>query len=433
MLLLLALVLALSGAAESSTSAGVASDSLAVTGPAVHPPRDYLAEMRAGFTPENRAYWTTRVALTFIEPAAAFLVGALVLFTGLAAKMRDVAARLSHSRWLQLLVVLTLFILVTLVLTFPLSWYAEFAIEHQYGLSTQSFGAWLADFLKEALVGIVFLGVVPVVALGYVAIRRSPRRWWLLCAIATLPLTVGAVLIQPLVVDPLFNEFRPLRDQRLKARILELAERAEIPGRNVYEVDKSKQTRTYNAYVNGFGVSQRIVLWDTMLLGMEEDEILFVMGHEMGHYKLAHIWKGIVASAIGSFAFMWLVAVAGRWAVRRFGERWRFHELHDPASLPLLLTLISLMAFLSQPISNGVSRAIETEADVYALEITRDNDAGARTYLKLAAQNKSNPEPPGWIRFALYSHPTLSERVHRALSYHPWSEGKPNRVYKPAS
>jgi Zn-dependent protease with chaperone function len=242
---------------------------------------------------------------------------------------------------------------------------------------------------------------------------------------------VGAVVIQPLVVDPLFNRFEPLRDQHLKARILALAERAGIPGRNVYQVDKSRQTKTFNAYVNGFGVSQRIVLWDTTLQGMEEDEILFVMAHEMGHYKLAHIWKGILESTIGGFAFFWIVAIVARAGVRRFGNAWRFQRLDDPASLPWLLTLISLVAFLSQPIVNGFSRAVESEADVYALEITHDNDAGARTYLKLAAQNKSNPEPPVWIRFTLYSHPTLAERVRLALTYHPWSEGKPNKLYRP--
>jgi len=428
-LIVFGFLLALSGTPDSLTSAAAPSDSVAVHGVAPAP-RDYLAEMRANFTPENRAYWQKRVALAFIEPLVAILVGALVLFTGLAARMRDVAARLARSSWLQLLIVLTLFTLVTMVLTFPLSWYSDYALEHHYGLSSQSFGGWLGDFLKEALVGVFFLGVVPIVALAYSAIRKR-RRWWLWMAIATLPLSVGAVLIQPLVVDPLFNQFKPLHDQHLKARILALAERAGIPGRNVYEVDKSKQTRTYNAYVNGFGVSQRIVLWDTLLQGMKEDEILFVMAHEMGHYKLAHIWKGILASTIGGFLFFWLLFVVSRWAVRRYGNAWGFHELHDPASLPLMLTLISLLVFVSEPISNGVSRAIENEADVFALEITHDNDAGARTYLELASQNKSNPEPPGWIRFVLYSHPTLSERVHRALSYHPWLEGKPNRFYRP--
>ena len=441
MLLALALAATIAGTTAAPDSLAVppdsafvdstmSADSATVAIEEAPPLRDYLAEMRANFTPETRTYWGTRVALAFIQPLAAILVGLLVLFSGLAAKLRDIAVVLGRSRWVQLLVVLTLFTLVMVVLTFPLSWYGDYALEHQYGLSDQSLGSWLADQFKGALVGIVFLGVVPILWLAYRAIERSRGRWWLRLALGTLPVSIAAVLIQPLVVDPMFNKFTPLRDQHLKARIVDLAERAGIPGRKVYEVDKSQQTKTYNAYVNGFGVSQRIVLWDTMLKGMEEDEILYVMGHEMGHYTLGHIWKGIVVTAVASFAFFWVVALLARWAVARFGGQWGFHELHDPASLPLLMTLISLVAFLSQPLVNGYSRSIETQADVFGLEITRDNDAAARAFLKLASQNRSNPEPPTWIRLALYSHPTQAERLRLALSYRPWEEGKANRLYR---
>jgi Zn-dependent protease with chaperone function len=386
--------------------------------------------MRANFTPESRAYWGTRVALSFIQPLAAMLIGALVLFSGLAAKLRDIAVVLGRSRWVQLLVVLVLFTVVMMVLTFPLAWYGDYALEHQYGLSSQSLGAWVLDLLKATLVDLAFLGVLPILALAYRVIEKRPRRWWLWIALGTLPLTVASVLLQPLVVDPLFNKFTRLHDPHLEARIVALAERAGIPGRRVYEVDKSQQTKAYNAYVNGFGVSQRIVLWDTMLQGMKEDEILFVMGHEMGHYKLGHIWKGIAASAVAGFAFFGVVALIAGAAVRRFGATWGFHELHDPASLPLLMTVITLVLFLSDPLVNGYTRIVESQADVFALEITRDNDAGARTFLKLASQNRSNPEPPAWIRLMLYSHPTLSDRLRLALTYRPWAEGKPNRYFR---
>src|SRR5262245_30174757 len=431
MLLTLALAAALVAPPSHPESLGVALDTLRADSAAVvvaePPTRDYIAEMRDNFTPENRAYWGTRVALAFLSPLAAMLIGLLVLFSGLAAKLRDIGTVLGRVRWVQLLVVLTLYTFVTMVLMFPLAWYSGYALEHQYGLSNQSFASWLGDELKETIVGIVFLGVLPIVALAYHAIARSPKRWWLWLGVGTLPVVVFAVLIQPIFVDPLFNKFTPLRDQQLKAQILELAQRADIPGRKVYEVDKSQQTKTYNAYVNGFGVSQRIVLWDTILKGMDSDEILYVMGHEMGHYKLGHIWKGILVTTAGSFAFFWVVFVIAGWALRRFGRQWGFHELHDPASLPLLMTVISLVTFLSEAIANGYSRSIETQADVFGLEVTHDNDAAARAFLKLGAQNKSNPEPPTWIRFVLYSHPTVAERVRLAITYRPWAEGKPNR------
>jgi Zn-dependent protease with chaperone function len=407
-------------------SAAVAIDSTAIATP---PPRDYVAEARANFTPENRAYSGTRTVLGFVAPLYGLLMALLILFSGLAAKMRDIAHDLGQRLYVRVLVFLTLFTLVDFVLGFPLTWYQGFALEHQYRLSTQSFGGWIADQGKSAMVGIVFFGIVPILWLAYRALRRWPRGWWLAMSIGTLPLIVAGALIQPLVIDPLYNEFTPLRDRRLEARILELAARAEIPGRNVYEVDKSAQTVKYNAYVNGFGASQRIVLWDTTLKGMQEDEILFVMGHEMGHYKLGHIWKGIAAYSLLSVLLFFLAARLTGWAVRRFGPRWGFTELSDVASMPLLSAAISLLTLFAQPAINGYTRRVEHEADVFALEVTRDNDAGARAFLKLGSQNRSDPEPPSWITFFQYTHPPLMRRIRFALEYRPWERGRPNQYF----
>jgi STE24 endopeptidase len=183
--------------------------------------------------------------------------------------------------------------------------------------------------------------------------------------------------------------------------------------------------------VTGFGTSQRIVLWDTTLKGMKEDEILFVMGHEMGHYKLAHIWKGIVRYSLLSVGLLFFAWATMTWAVRRFGGRWGFSELHDIASMPLLLAALTVATFIAEPASNSYSRRVEHEADIFALEVTRMNDAGARAYIKLAAQNRSNPEPPFLIKVFQYSHPPLIERIRFALSFKPWEEGKPNQLYRP--
>ena len=409
-----------------------AADRAALSAPAAAAPasRDYRAEMRANFTPENRAYSNLKVALAFLAPVYAALVSLLVLFSGLSAAMRDIAHAMGRRRWVRILVYLVLYTVVASIATFPVVWYDGFVIEHRFGLSNQPFGGWFGDQAKELMLSLFFLGVLPILWLAYTAISRSPRRWWLWVGLATLPIIVGGALIEPLVVDPLFNKFTRLQNPRLEARILDLAARAGIPGRNVYEVDKSAQTNKYNAYVNGFGVSQRIVLWDTTLRGMNEDEILFVTGHEIGHYALRHVWKGIAFTWLASLVVLWLTALLGERAVRRFGERWGFDRLEDVASLPLLALLFSLMAFLAQPAVNGFSRRSESEADVYGLEITRDNDAAARAFLKLGSQNKSNPEPPAFVRLLMYSHPTLADRVRLALSYRPWAEGKPNRFYR---
>ncbi len=422
------LALGTSSAALAQSPADSTAADRALTAPA--PPPDHLAEVRANFTPENRKYASTRVALSFIEPLYGLLAGLLILFSGLSARMRDVAHAIGKSRYVRVFVYLALYSVAGFVLTFPLEWYQGFALEHQYSLSNETFLAWFLDALKSMALSLAFLGLVPVVSLAYAAIEKSPKRWWLWLSAGALPVVVAGTLLQPLVFDPAFNKFTPLRDQQLKTKIIALAERAGIPGRNVYEVDKSAQTRKYNAYVNGFGVSQRIVLWDTTLKGMRQDEILFVMGHEMGHYVLGHIWKGTAFTVGLNFALFLFSFVAMRWCVARFGERWEFHELYDVASMPLLALTIGIASFVAQPFSNSFSRTIEHEADVFGLEITHTNDAGARAFIKLGSQNKSNPEPGALVKTLLYTHPPLIERIRFALEYHPWSEGKPNRMYR---
>ena len=391
--------------------------------------RDYIAEARANFTPRNRAYAGTRVALGFAAPLYALLVTILILFSGLAAKMRDLARDLGGRLYVRVLAFLLLYTLADFVLRFPLIWYEGFALEHQYGLSTHGFGGWLADEGKQLMVDIVLFGVVPILWVVYRALQRWPRSWWLPMALGAMPLLVVGTLIQPLVIDPLYNKFTPLQNAGLKAHILELAARAEIPGRAVYQVDRSAQTVKYNAYVNGFGASQRIVLWDTTLKGMSEDEILFVVGHEMGHYRLRHIWKGIVAYSLLSVVLFFLTARLTGWALRRFGPHWDIAEPGDVASMPLLAAVLALLTLIAQPAVNAYERGIEREADLFAIELTRDNDAGARAFLKLGSQNRSDPEPPPFVTFFEYTHPPLMERIRLALDYRPWEQGKANRYF----
>ena len=425
----------LAASPESATtmaaSAGAVSAASAVGGATPEPaaPRDYIAEVRANFTPENRGYATRRVTLALIEPLYGALAALLLLFSGLSARIRDVAHRAGKGRYLRVLVYLTLYSLVAWAITFPFSWLQGFALEHQYHLSNQNFGQWFVDELKGLGLSVIFLGIVPIAALSYWGIAKSPRRWWLWLAIGSFPVTVMAVLIQPLVIDPAFNKFTPLHDKQLESKILALAEKAGIPGRKVFEVNKSAQTKKLNAYVSGFGASQRIVLWDTTLKDMKEDEILFVMGHEMGHYVLHHIWKGILMTVVLSTLFFYLSYVFTGWALARFGARWGFTELSDVASMPLIVGTIGLISFIAQPMTNSFTRAIEHEADQFGLEVTQLNDAGARAFIKLGAGNKSNPEPNPLIKAFVYTHPPLVERIRYALEYHPWTEGKPNAKF----
>ena len=172
-----------------------------------------------------------------------------------------------------------------------------------------------------------------------------------------------------------------------------------------------------------------MVLWDTTLKGMDTDEILFVTAHELGHYRLNHVWEGIVFACLLAFVAFFVASLVVRWAIRRFGEGWDIAELHDVATMPLFGIVFVLLMVLVQPATMAFSRAVEHEADGFALEMTHANDAGARAFLKLGSQNRSNPEPSPFVRAMLYDHPPLAERIRFALDYRPWEARRPNRWY----
>ena len=409
-------------------SAAAAPEDSAIVRPA---PRDYLAEARAAFTPENRAYQRQRVAIAIVSPLVGIAVGLLLLFTGVAQRLRDLANARARGRWARVLVFFTLYSLVMAVVLLPLDWYSGWALEHRFSLSNQTLGAWALDQAKALGFQIVAIGVLPLLALAWWIVETQPRRWWLWLSLGVLPVATASVLLAPLVFDPLFNKFTPLHDVELRHDILALAARADIPARNVYEVDMSTKTKKVNAYVSGFGASQRIVIWDTTLKQMSRDEILFVTGHEMGHYVLHHIWKGLGWATLGSFAVLWLTAWFTNALLSAFGERWGVRSAGDLAAMPLVFAMLAWVNWLGAPVSNAISRDIEHEADVFSLELTHDNDAGARSFLKLAEGNRSDPEPAGWVRFLLYDHPALGERIRFALTYKPWEHGEKNRAYHP--
>jgi Zn-dependent protease with chaperone function len=239
-----------------------------------------------------------------------------------------------------------------------------------------------------------------------VAMQRI-RRWWLPLWLGSIPAIVLLVIIAPVLLDPIFNRFEPLRDQDLKEELLDLASRAGIEGGRVFQVDKSKQTTTMNAYVTGIGPTKRIVMWDTLLQKMTREEVVSVMGHEMGHYVLHHVWKGVALAVAGVLAAL-LVAHAV-YARARIDAR-------DMATFPWLLVILTVLLFLGSPVAAGFSRHLEHEADVFALDLTGLGVPMATAFVKLAEDTKINPDPHPVIEFWRYSHPSLKKRVEFALS-----------------
>jgi STE24 endopeptidase len=347
----------------------------------------------------------------------------LFLFTGFSARLRNVARRIGNRWFFVIGVYFALFSVITWLIDLPLSYYAGFVREHAYGLSNQTFGKWFGDQVKGLLIGIV-MGVL-FLWVPYLLLKKSPQRWWLYSGLLAIPFLFLLILVQPIWLDPLFNDFGPMKDKALEQKILSLAERAGIEGGRVFEVNKSADTKMLNAYVTGFGNTKRIVLWDTTIAKLSEPELLFVMGHEMGHYVLGHVWKLIFFFAAVILLTLYLIHRTAAWLLAKYGQRFGFTELSDIASLPLVILLFTLYLFIVSPLVLTFTRSIEHESDQFGLEITQNNRAAATAFVKLQEENLGVPRPHWLYKLWRQSHPTLGERIDYCNSYRPWEKGQP--------
>ncbi|HOF88906.1 MAG TPA: M48 family metallopeptidase [Armatimonadota bacterium] len=336
------------------------------------------------------------------------LLGGFLLLGG--ARWLGKLAALFDGRWpLAAVVVVGLVTVVMALLTLPLDYYSGFIVPHKYGLSNQTPAAWLRDYLVGGAAGLVI--TLPLALLFYGLLRIAPGSWWAWLALAAAPITIVLVVIQPVFIAPLFNTFTPLRDDALRREILAMAHAQGIQARDVFQVDASRQSDAANAYVNGFGPTHRIVLYDTLLRDFTPAEIKFVMAHEMGHYVLGHIVRGIVLAVFGVLLAGLAIHLAGGWLLARHGAALGAASLAAPALYPLLLLFAVLLGLVGTPPSAYLSRRMEWEADRFALRVTRDPDAGIRAFYKLARRNIALTDPPRWEEALVYTHPSIKRRV----------------------
>ncbi|HEY4639944.1 MAG TPA: M48 family metallopeptidase [Thermoanaerobaculia bacterium] len=338
----------------------------------------------------------------------------LLLATGASAKLRELAQRMVRRRFLASMLYILFFAVAIAVLDFPLTYYADFFVPHQFDLSNQSFGSWLLDQTKAFAVTVAILA-----PLGALALRGIARfkQWWRILWLASIPLSVFFIVIAPVFLDPIFNKFTKLQDPVLEQALLDEASRAGIEGSRVFQADKSKQTKTMNAYVTGLGPTKRIVIWDTLLAKMTREEVLAVMAHEMGHYVLNHVWKGLAFSIVVSFLSFFVGQHVYDRGIARWGAKWEIREPGDPAAVPWLLIVAAAIGFFLTPVTSAFSRHVEHQADVFGLQLTHFNEPMASAFKKLAEDAKYNPAPNRFVELWHYSHPSTNERIRYALEY----------------
>jgi STE24 endopeptidase len=308
--------------------------------------------------------------------------------------------------WLQYLV-------LTSILGFPLTVYEGYFREHKYGLATQTFGPWMWDQTKGLCIGLILGGIFVTALFGIV--RKLPRTWWMWGALVTVLFGVLTTLIAPVYLVPIFNKVSRLDDPKIVEPILSMARANGIPAKDVFEIDASKQTTRMSANVSGFANTMRITLNDNLLRRGSPEEIQSVMGHEMGHYVLNHIYKSIMFQMIETVVLFAFLFWSLNWTLARWGEKWQITGVGDTAVLPLVFLLVSIFGIVTTPIDNTLTRTQEYEADMYGLNTSRHPDGFAQAAIHLGEYRKMSPGPvEEWIFF---DHPSGRSRIYAAMRW----------------
>ena len=382
------------------------------------------------------AYSRADYMLYFLSTAWSLLVLILLLRMGVVAKLRDIAERLSGNRGLQACIFVPGLLLMLTVLHLPIRMYWH-VLSLRYEQSVQRWGSWFWDWTKGELIGIV-MGIL--VGLAVISlIRWKPQKWWLYFWFGAVPVALFLFFISPWFLDPLFNKFLPLQEKHaaLVESIGKLTQRAGvlIPPERMFLMEASVKTNEINAYVTGIGASKRVVIWDTSIQKTKPEELLFIVGHELGHYVLGHVWKGFVFFLSGALVGLFVAYSALQWVLGRWGEQWGVRGQGDWATLAVLLLIMNVLDFAGTPIGNGFSRVQEHEADVYGLEVIHglvpnSQEVAASAFQVLGDVDLADPNPSRFITIWLYSHPPLGERLKFAHSYDPWSKGEAPKFVK---
>lgn len=358
----------------------------------------------------------------------------ILLATGTLPRIEEWAKGLTQRRWLQGVIFFALFIVISSLASLPLAWFSQ-SKEKSFDVSVQTWGSWLGDQAKSLGLSLVIAG--PILLLFNWIVRRWPRRYWLGIWVVTVPILVFLIFISPLL-EPIFNKFEPLETHHaaLVAELEKVVARTgiNIPPNRMYLMKASEKYNGINAYVTGVGATKRYVMWDTATDRLPDDEVLFVFGHESGHYVLKHIPKLIIGMSAGLFFVYWGCAALGAWLARRFGTRWKLdglatdNPLASRTGFVVLLFAISIAGFFLEPVQNTFSRHFEHQADVYGQEaihgiVADPQRTAVSAFNHLGEAWLEDPSPSPFIEFWEFNHPSVQSRANFAEHYDPWANG----------
>jgi STE24 endopeptidase len=362
----------------------------------------------------SEEYSKIRNLLFFLSTPFEWLFYFLILLFGLSKAFKRWSLSSSKYKFIQTAIYLIWLSFFAFLATFPIS-YISYSISKTYNISTQDFPSWMKDELIDFWLN--YGTMLILVSVVYWLMKKSTKRWWLYTWLLSIPFTLFITFLQPVVIDPLYNDFYPLHNKKLEAKILTMADKAHIPAKHVFEVDMAKKTNSLNAYVTGIGSNARIVLWDTTLNKLSDKQILFIMAHEMCHYVENHIYFGIAGYLLLSLIGFYLTSKLMSWVIRRWGKELKIPDVKDIRSVPLFLMIISMLMFAVSPLTNLGSRYEETRADRYAINMTKNPEAAITSFQELTRSGLSQVNPPLLVKIFRYDHPTMLDRITMLEEY----------------
>ena len=376
--------------------------------------RAWLDTLQGPARAKSDAYFEGGYWLILWGTLVSLLVDGLLLRFALSAKFRDLGERLFKRPAGVIWITALCYTLAGWVITLPWTIYENFVREGQYGLMNQSFAAWFVDTLKSLALD---LAIFPLLVLAvYAVIRRFPKNWWLLASGVVAAFLAFGMLIGPVYIAPLFNTYTELPAGPVRDRIVAMAQAKNIPSEHIYLFDASKQTKRISANVSGIGPTIRISLNDNLLNRSTQPEIAAVMGHEMGHYVLNHVWWGLAFfSGLAALA-LFLVSRIVPGLITRYGAAWGgIRDIADPASLPVLGLVITVFSLLATPLTNTLIRVDESQADAFGLDVAQEPDGFASAAMKLSEYRKI--EPGALEELLFYDHPSGATRVRMSMQW----------------
>lgn len=355
-----------------------------------------------------KTYNRIKLTLSLLGTILFFLFAFVVVITGFSRTIVSFTSSFTESEYGMFLAFAGILALMEVVISFPLKFYSGFSLEQKYGLSNQTFGLWLWEQTKGLMLGIPL--TVPLLLIFFYCLKHFGDDWWLPVGLVMFLFTTLLARLAPKVIFPLFYKFKPLERTELQDRVKRLCSESGFSVEGIFSFNMSKNTKKANAGFTGIGKSKRVILGDTLLEKFSDDEIETILAHELGHYYHRHIWKGIFVGTVSTFFGLFVTSRLYAVSLPLFG----FRQIDDLAALPLLGVWLGVFGLIFSPLTNGISRKHEYEADQFAVRKSQNPNAFVGALKKLANVNLADVAPNRFIEFFFHSHPSIEKRIRRA-------------------